>query len=108
MPQQQQGIAPYGQGQLPMAGTLQSEGAGPGPSKRNALMTFLVPLIVIVGSVIVGTVLAIILGMISPGLAIVGRLILLAGYIAGVVMFILSAIKMVNELKVVTRNAAFP
>lgn len=114
MPQGGQAMQPYGQG-APMQqagglGTLPSAGVatGPGPQRRNALMTFLMPAIILFGGVILGTVLAIILANISPGLAIVGTLVSLAGYLAGVVMYILSAIKMVNEVKSVTRNAAFP
>lgn len=101
---QPQGMAPY-QGQ-PMAapqgglGTLQSAG-GPGPTRRNALMTFLVPGLVMFGGIIVGTILTFLLGF-------VGSLIAMLAVIAGAVLFFLSAIKMINEVKAVTRNPAFP
>ena len=54
----------------------------------------------IFGGSIVGSVLA---SLITPILGLISTVAFLAGF----VMYLLSAIKMVNELKVVTRNAAF-
>jgi hypothetical protein len=101
-----QGMMPYGQtpgglpAPAPMMGTLQSAGNTTGPTKRNALMTWLVPWGVMIGGSIVGSILA---SVITPILGLVSTLALLAGG----VMLLLSAIKMVNELKTVTRNTAF-
>lgn len=100
-------MQPYGQG-APMvpagaAGTLASAGTatGPGPSRRNPWVTLLVPFGLIVGGVILGTIFAHIV-------VILGLLVELAGFIAGAVLGALSVIKMINEVKTVTRNAAFP
>ena len=108
-------MAPYGQApsgfvaQPGVMGTLPSAGVGgTGPTRRNPLMTFLIPTIVMFGGVIVGVILGIILALISPSLGLIGSLISLAAVIGGGVLFLLNAIKMVNELKSVTRNAAFP
>jgi hypothetical protein len=104
--QQPQGMMPYGQtpgglpAPAPMMGTLQSAGNSTGPTKRNALMTWLVPWGVMFGGSIVGSILA---SLITPILGLISTLALLAG----AVMLLLSAIKMVNELKTVTRNTAF-
>jgi hypothetical protein len=70
-----------------------------GPQRRNALMTFLLPLAVVAGGIVASTV----LGMILRPLALVGSLVELAGC----AWMILLTIQMVNELKVVTRNDAF-
>jgi hypothetical protein len=100
-----QGMMPYGQtpgglaAPAPMMGTLQSAGNPTGPTKRNALMTWLLPGLVIFGGSILGT----ILGYIYAPLTLLSSLF----FLAGIVMYLLSAIKMVGELKVVTRNAAF-
>ena len=100
-----QGMMPYGQGPGglpapgPMMGTLQSAGNSTGPTKRNPLMTWLVPGLVIFG----GSILSTILGFVYGPLASLSGLF----FLAGMVMYLLSAIKMVNELKTVTRNAAF-
>jgi hypothetical protein len=99
-----QGMAPYGQ--APMAqpgvmGTLPSAGVGgSSPTRRNALMTFLLPFGIIFGSVIVGNIIAF-----AVSIA-VGMLLMLVGLIAGSVIGLLNTIKMINELKSVTRNAA--
>lgn len=91
---------PYGQqAPAPMAGTLQSAGQGTSPTRRNALMTWLLPGLVIFGGVILST----ILGFIYAPLASLSGLF----FLAGGVMYLLAAIKMVNELKTVTKNAAF-
>jgi hypothetical protein len=85
---------------MPGIGTLQSAGVGTQPTRRNALMTFLVPALVMFG----GIVLSVILAFIYAPLGTLAGLFVLAG----AVMYLLSAIKMVNELKSVTKNAAFP
>jgi hypothetical protein len=80
-------------------GTLQSAGVSAGPRRRNALMTFLVPLALMIGGSILGTILAMIygpLGMLAP-------LFCLAGF----ALFVLYTIQMTNELKTATRNPAF-
>jgi hypothetical protein len=100
-----QGMMPYGVGPGglpapgPMMGTLQSAGNTTGPTRRNALMTWLLPGLVIFG----GSILSTILGFIYGPLASLSSLF----FLVGMVMYLLSAIKMVNELKTVTRNAAF-
>ncbi len=100
-----QGMMQYGAGPGglpapgPMMGTLQSAGNSTGPTRRNALMTWLVPGLVIFG----GSILSTILGFVYGPLASLSGLF----FLAGMVMYLLSAIKMVNELKTVTRNAAF-
>ena len=104
-PQGQAPMAPYGQApggamQVPGIGTLQSAGVGTQPTRRNALMTFLVPALVMFG----GIVLSVILAFIYAPLGSLAGLFVLAGG----VMYLLSAIKMINELKSVTKNAAFP
>jgi hypothetical protein len=100
-----QGMMPYGAGPGglpapgPMMGTLQSAGNTTGPTKRNALMTWLLPGLVIFG----GSILSTILGFIYGPLASLSGLF----FLAGMVMYLLSAIKMVGELNTVTRNTAF-
>jgi len=108
-------MAPYGQAapgygaQPGVMGTLPSAGvSGSGPTRRNALMTFLIPVIIMFGGAIVGVILGIILALISPALGLLGSLIALAAVCVGGVIAILSTIKMIGELNVVTRNAAFP
>jgi hypothetical protein len=73
--------------------------AGIGPKRRNALMTFLLPLAVMVAGAIASAVLA----AIYPPLAAVGSLIQLGGS----VWTLLLAIAMCNEIKSVTRNDSF-
>ena len=100
-----QAIAPYGQPAMAppaVAGTLASAGTGTGPTRRNALMTFLIPGVVMFGGIILGTILAIV------GLATVGSLLSLAGVAAGGALYLLAAIKMIGEVNSVTRNPAFP
>jgi|CZKU01.1.fsa_nt_gi hypothetical protein len=91
----QQGASGYGQPGA-IVGTLSSAGTK-GPTRRNALMTLLMPFGVIFGGSILGTILA----MIVPSLSILGSLISLGGG----VWFVLLTIPMVNELKSVTQNA---
>jgi hypothetical protein len=101
-----QGMMQYGQGPAPlqapgpMLGTLQSAGNASGPTRRNALMTWLVPGLVIFGGSILSSILA---ALISPSIGSLSGLF----FLAGGVMYLLSAIKMVNELKAVTRNDGF-
>jgi hypothetical protein len=104
-PQPPQPLVGYGQAPAAvmgpgMMGTLQSAGNATGPTKRNPLMTFLVPGLVIFGGIIISTILGI---AVSGALSSLSVLFLLAG----MVMYLLSAIKMVGELKTVTRNASF-
>jgi glucan phosphoethanolaminetransferase (alkaline phosphatase superfamily) len=73
--------------------------AAAGPRRRNALMTFLMPL----GVMVVGAILASILRMIFGPLAMLGNVIQLAGAAWTIIL----AITMINELKSVTRNDAF-
>jgi hypothetical protein len=80
-------------------GTLQSAGVAAGPKRRNALMTFLLPLAIMFG----GIILSVILAFISPSLSLIGSLVTLGG--AGYSLFLI--IQMANELKTVTRNQAF-
>jgi hypothetical protein len=101
----QGGMMPYGgaaggpQGAL--QGTLPSHGAvGAGPTKRNALMTFLLPIAVMFGGSIVGTILAI---AVAPVFGLLSTLACLGGG----VWYLLFTIQMVNELKTVTGSADF-
>jgi hypothetical protein len=81
-------------------GGLQSAAAGGGVKTRNALMTFLLPILIIVGGQVLGIVLA---SIISPFLAMIGSLIALVG----VVLMLVFSISMLLELKNFTRNEAF-
>jgi hypothetical protein len=94
-----QGMLPYGQpAGNPMVGTLKSSGMTPSaPTRRNALMTLLLPLAVMFGGLIVSVLLAV---LISPALASLATLFFLAGY----VWYVLLAVQMVAELKSVTRS----
>jgi hypothetical protein len=112
-PMPQQGIQPYAPpGAMmgpPGAGTLSSAGnvAG-GPTRRNALMTLLVPMAGFVGGVLISivfTVLAVATG--AAALALVGSLLCLVLVLGGAVIGLLNLIKMVGEVKSVTRNDAF-
>jgi hypothetical protein len=97
--------SPYGQAGPPApggVGTLQSAGVAPGlPKRRNALMTLLLPMAVMFGSIIVGTLLAV---LVSPT---IGSLLMMLGILGGAVWGLITAIQMSNELKAVTRNPAF-
>jgi hypothetical protein len=99
-------MAPYGQppgGMVPGVGvgTLQSAGVSAGPRRRNALLTFLLPLVVMIGGMIVFGLLAALLNV--PA---IGALAMLA-YLAGLGWFLFNTIQMANELKVVTRSPGF-
>jgi hypothetical protein len=97
------GLAPYASGAsaLANAGGVGSIGAASsGPSRRNPIMVLLLPLAVIFGASIVGSVLAY---LISPLFALLGTI----GSLAGSIWYLLLYIAMTNELKTVTRNAGF-
>jgi hypothetical protein len=97
-----QGMMPYGGARVPnpVAGTLPSSGLASGPTRRNPLMTFLLPLAVIFGGSIVGTILAV---AISPIFGLLSTLFVLAGC----AWYLVLAIQMANELKAVTGNPDF-
>jgi hypothetical protein len=73
---------------------------GGGPMRRNAVMTMLLPIGVMFGSILVFGILA---AVVWAPLMLLGVL----GYFAGLVLILLSFIKMANEVKSVTRNPAF-
>jgi hypothetical protein len=94
-------MMPYGgAGPANLVGTLPSQGVAGGPTRRNALMTWLLPMGVYVGGMILSAVLSAILG---SAVGAVGSLIALGG----IVWYLLFTIQMVNELKTVTGNASF-
>jgi hypothetical protein len=102
----------YGQApgaiQPPVMGTLQSAGNVVGPTKRNALMTWLMPGIVMFGGIILATILGVVGGIVGVGaISLIGSLFYLVGVFGGSIMYLLSLIKMSNELKAVTRNPSF-
>jgi hypothetical protein len=109
MQQPGMGMQPYQPpGAIAGSGTLQSAGNTLlGPTRRNALMTLLIPMGIIVGGSIVGNILTRILMEVSPALAMVGSLLTLLLTLGGCVLLLLSVIKMVGELKSVTRNDSF-
>ncbi len=81
-------------------------GAGK-PQVRNALMTMLVPAIISVGGIIAGVIVMVIGGVVESGIvALLGTLIYLLGALAGGVLGLISAIKMIGELNGVTRSSA--
>src|ERR1019366_483747 len=90
-----QGVAGYGQPGA-IVGTLSSAGTK-GPTRRNALMTLLMPF----GVMVAGSILSTILAMLVPALSVLGSLVSLGGG----VWFVLLTIPMVSELKSVTQNA---
>ena len=90
--QMNQGMAGVNQAMAPAGGTK--------PTVRNALMTFLLPLIIMIGGTIVFGILA---AVIHPA---IGSAIGLC-YLAGGVINLISIIKMANEVKSVTNNASF-
>jgi hypothetical protein len=91
-----QGLAPFSQGPGALLGTLSSSGTN-GPTRRNALMTLLLPFAVIVGGSIVCTILSILVS------AVFGLIQLLFVF-GGLAWFVMLTIPMVNELKSVTQN----
>lgn len=92
-------MASYGQQAAgPMAGTLKSSGAAPlAPTRRNALLTMLLPAGVIFGGVFLSILLAFV---VSPSLGSLASLFALGGG----VWYLLLAVQMVSELKSVTRS----
>jgi hypothetical protein len=98
-----QGMAPYGQQPGVQAGalvgTLASSGSK-GPTRRNALMTMLLPFAVIVGGSVVFTILSIAITSMAGVFSALQGLCSLGG--AG--WFVYLTIQMVNELKAVTQN----
>jgi hypothetical protein len=101
----QGGMMPYGGAAPPgspnaLVGTLPSQGVASGPSKRNALMTVLMPAAVAFG----GWVVMILAMVLSVSILMLPALLLMLG---GGVWYLLFLIQMVNELKTVTGNGAF-
>jgi hypothetical protein len=100
----QGGMMPYGGAvggpQNAMVGTLPSSGVAAGPTRRNALMTLVLPMAVVFGGIVVSVVGGII-GVSIVGL--LGSLISLGGF----VWYLLFLIQMAGELKAVTGNASF-
>src|SRR5450432_2991415 len=96
-------MSPYGQpqGAGALVGTLSSSGTK-GPTRRNALMTLLMPFAVIVGGTVVFTILSIALSSLAGVFSLLQALCSLGG----AVWFLLLTIPMVNELKSVTQNAS--
>jgi hypothetical protein len=92
-------MASYGQQAAgPMVGTLKSSGAAPlAPTRRNALLTMLLPAGVIFGGVFLSILLAFV---VSPSLGSLASLFALGGG----VWYLLLAVQMVSELKSVTRS----
>ncbi|MGH7296949.1 MAG: hypothetical protein ACRELB_18565 [Polyangiaceae bacterium] len=96
--QMQQGFAGAG------AAMGLSAGAGK-PKVRNALMTFLMPMILVFGGVILATVMGIVAGAADvPALALVGSLFYLIGVLGGGIIGLISAIKMLGEINGVTKS----
>jgi len=93
-----QALIPYPQAPSPMVGTLKSQGAAvTGPTRRNALLTLLLPLAVMFGGILLGVLLGV---LISGSLAALGMLLVLGG----AVWSFLLAIQMIRELHAVTRS----
>jgi hypothetical protein len=90
------------------AGAAMGLSAGTGrPKTRNALMTFLLPILLFVGSGIIGgvcTTLAV--SMESSIIGLIGSLLSGIGDLAGLIIFYMSAIRMMNEVNGVTKSGA--
>ncbi len=97
-----QGLAPYNAASSALAGGVSGALAAgsAGPTRRNPIMTLLLPFAVIFGGVILGTVLAIV---VHPLLGLLN----LVAVLAGSIWNLLQVIAMTNEVKSVTRNDAF-
>jgi hypothetical protein len=93
----------YGQPQGgPLVGTMPSQGVkSSGPTRRNALMTMLLPFAVILGGEIVFGILAAL-----TGIYVLGLLGLLCA-LGGLAWFLVITIKMAAEIKAVTQNQGF-
>jgi hypothetical protein len=93
-------MAPYGQ--APLAGSMPGVKAfsGPGPTRRNALLTWLLPSAVMFAGFLIGVVL---------GLAVSPAFFSLFGLFAlgAMAWYVALAIQMTNEVKAVTRNEDF-
>ena len=72
---------------------------GPRPTRRNAIMVLVLPVVIYVASGI----LAAILGMIEPSLGAIAGL----GYLVGSVLLFINIYKMLTELKAFTNNPDF-
>ena len=96
-------MSPYGQAPGATGGALVgtlSSSSSTGPTRRNALMTLLLPFAVIVGGSVVFTVLSILVSSLAGVFTLLQSLCSLGGGI----WFLLLTIPMVNELKAVTKN----
>jgi hypothetical protein len=89
------GAAALAQVQNPMGPLV----AGAKPKARNALMTMLIP----IGIMVVGGILGTILGMIASFLSLVGTLVILVG----AVLAAINAVSMVRELQNYTQDQQF-
>jgi hypothetical protein len=77
------------------------------PTRRNALMTFLMPMIIIFGAVIVSIVFGVIASATDvPILAMVGGAVSGLGVLAGSIIALISIIRMIGELNSVTKSNA--
>ncbi len=85
----------------PLVGTLPSPSKTIGPRRRNALLAWLLPLCVIVGGLVIGAILAALLGSIA--IFLLFELVSLAG----AAWYALLGIQMAIELKSVTQNPEF-
>jgi hypothetical protein len=77
-------------------GTLKSEAGMPAPTRRNAVLTLVLPLAVMFGGVII----SIILAFLSPALGSLAAFFVLGGW----VWYLLLAMQMIRELRSVTRS----
>ena len=100
----------YGAMQADVAGAGVALGISPGtlkPTIRNPIMTLLLPLILIFGSIIVSVVASIVgATMESAALALAGSAISGLGFLAGSIFAFISIVKMMGELKSVTKSEA--
>jgi hypothetical protein len=103
--QMNQAFGQMGQALGAMPGVAGAMGAmglqgGSRPTRRNAIMTQIIPFAVMFGGAILAGILAV---AITPELGMLGSLANLVGY----VLMVVSYAKMTNELKSVTQNASF-
>jgi predicted transporter len=77
------------------------------PRVRNALMTMLVPLLIVVGSIAISIAVTVIaISAEVPAIAPLGGLLAFVGFIVAAVLGIMSLIRMTGELNSVTRSDA--
>jgi hypothetical protein len=77
------------------------------PTRRNALMTLLMPMILFFGAAIVFVVLSVVAGAAdTPILAVIGGAVAGLGYLAAAVIALISFFRMIGELNSVTRSNA--